>query len=723
MSFLNPLLLSGLAAVSIPIIIHFLNRRRFRRVEWAAMRFIELSVEKNRKRMDIEDLILLAIRCLLLLLLALALSRPAWRDSAAGALGLSKVTAVILLDNSGSMGLSDGVETRFELARKAAEQVVDGLPSGSAAAVFLATDAAEALLAEPTHDLNLVRKVLREARLSDRASDLQPPIETALETLKGRASVQREVYLITDDQATGWRQLGDIQTVLKRAGKDEDVQTHLILVGQPETRNLAVTDLSLATGLAPVNRPLRFEVEVTNTGTVPVENVQVSLHLDDGTAADSMVLPDIPAGASRAASLFARLPNDGWHTVAARISGDRLGFDDQRVLALRGVRELKTLLIDGDPGPEARAAESFFVRHALTPVPFAERAEYFIKPQAASVAQLGGMRFEDFDLVVMCNVAELTVAQSQLLERFVQRGGGLLIFPGNRVNAAFYNRQLGDALSLLPARLGSIYGDAKSDEKFFHYQARNYGHPIVSLWRNESAGTLASARFYQAYELLPQEGGTNNPAASSVVLRFADEKPAMVEKMHGLGRVILFASTADIGWNDLPVRPAFVPLLHRAVAAVTRHQDDSANIPVGQDYARRVNAEFVGHTAKVSTPLHEGDEHDLTRVEMIATVPTLTYAKTDRAGQYSIRLDETTEETLFAAQPDPRESDLASLTEEDIAELAAVATITRWTPMTSLRQTVEQKRVGAEFWLPLAFLVLALAGTETALAQYFSRSK
>ena len=73
MSFLNPLLLSGLAAVSIPIIIHFLNRRRFRRVEWAAMRFIELSVEKNRKRMDIEDLILLAIRCLLLLLLALAL--------------------------------------------------------------------------------------------------------------------------------------------------------------------------------------------------------------------------------------------------------------------------------------------------------------------------------------------------------------------------------------------------------------------------------------------------------------------------------------------------------------------------------------------------------------------------------------------------------------------------------------------------------------------------
>src|ERR1051325_4833064 len=98
MSFLNPIMLAGLAAISVPIIIHLLNRRRFQKVVWAAMRFIQASVEKNQKRMRIEDLILLALRCLLLALLALALARPAILSNAAGVFGQSKVTGVIILD-------------------------------------------------------------------------------------------------------------------------------------------------------------------------------------------------------------------------------------------------------------------------------------------------------------------------------------------------------------------------------------------------------------------------------------------------------------------------------------------------------------------------------------------------------------------------------------------------------------------------------------------------
>ena len=104
MSFLNPIMLFGLAAVSVPIIIHLLNRRKFQKVVWAAMRFLSISVEQNQRRMRIEDMILLALRCLLLILLALALARPAFMSKAADVFGQSKVTASIILDNSASMG-------------------------------------------------------------------------------------------------------------------------------------------------------------------------------------------------------------------------------------------------------------------------------------------------------------------------------------------------------------------------------------------------------------------------------------------------------------------------------------------------------------------------------------------------------------------------------------------------------------------------------------------
>src|SRR5947207_13046465 len=106
MNFLNPILLAGLAAVSVPIIIHLLNRRKFQKVVWAAMRFLKLSVEQNQRRMKIEDMILLALRCLLLVLLALALARPALLSNTADRFGQSKVTGIIIVDNSYRMGLS-----------------------------------------------------------------------------------------------------------------------------------------------------------------------------------------------------------------------------------------------------------------------------------------------------------------------------------------------------------------------------------------------------------------------------------------------------------------------------------------------------------------------------------------------------------------------------------------------------------------------------------------
>lgn len=731
MSFLNPLLLFGMAAVSVPIIIHLWNRRRFKKVVWAAMRFVQISVEKNKKRMDMEDLILLALRCLLLFLLALALARPAWRDSAAGAFGLAKVTSVILLDNSGSMGMSDGVETRFEQGRKAAEQIIDAMPAGSSVAIYLASDTAKPLLPEPTHDLNLARKVIREAQLSDRATEMFQPLEQAVETLKGRAAVQKEIYLITDGQNSGWGQLGDIQTLLTRAqnsGKKENLQTHLVLVGRKEERNLGISDLSLASGLSPVNRPLRYEVAVANTGSTKVENVKVSIQVDDGAVADSVVIPEVPPGQTRNASLFARLETEGWHAVTAKIGQDQLPFDDQRVLSVRGIKDLSALLIDGDPGDEPREAETFFLRHAMTPVPFAEKADYFIRPRVVTAADLSGIRFDDYEVVVLANVSELTIAKAQLLERFVRRGGGLIVFPGPRTNPTFYNERLVRELKLLPAIIGDTVGDETQDEKFVHFQSKNYDHPIVSLWRNQTAGTIASARFYKYFQLIPPPESESAEAenasnAPKVVLRYDDGNPAMVEQVVGMGRVVQFASTCDIRWNDIAVRPAFVPLLHRVMAAITQHQDRDANLPVGQPYQRRMNAELIGQDVTVVNPIHEGDERDLEKIEMVNGNPAVVYANTDQNGLYQVSLDDPPTYLKFAAQADPKESSLAELMEADLEEIRRVASVTRWGPMVDLRQAVEQQRVGAEFWLPLAILVLLVAGAETFLAQYFSRSK
>ena len=269
MSFLNTIMLAGVAAVAVPIIIHLLNRRKFKTVTWAAMKFIKLSVDQNQRRMRIEDLILLLIRCALVVLLALALARPASKDAASDVLGQTKVTAFVILDNSYSMDLQgrDG-KNAFEEARSAAQETLKALPSGSAVGVLLASDIVQSLIDEPTYDLNQAEQAIKDAKVGHHATDLYPAMEFAVgKTLKPLQTAQpKEVYVITDGQASGWRQNSDIQKLIE--DNEGAINFYVLRVGEDGSPdNLAVTKMDISSGLTPINHPLRFEVEVANHGT------------------------------------------------------------------------------------------------------------------------------------------------------------------------------------------------------------------------------------------------------------------------------------------------------------------------------------------------------------------------------------------------------------------------------------------------------------------------
>src|SRR5213595_1611146 len=94
----------GIAAGSIPIIIHLLNKQRFKKVIWGAMHWLWASYKKSQRRLQIEQLILLLIRILVLVLLAFALARPALQEGMGLLTGRASVHRVIILDNSYSMG-------------------------------------------------------------------------------------------------------------------------------------------------------------------------------------------------------------------------------------------------------------------------------------------------------------------------------------------------------------------------------------------------------------------------------------------------------------------------------------------------------------------------------------------------------------------------------------------------------------------------------------------
>ncbi len=730
MSFLNPWLLLGVAGIASPIIVHLLARKQVKRVVWAAMRFLKVTVDRNQRKMRIEDILLLVMRCLILALLAFALARPSLREGGIGLTGGDE-TAILLLDNSGSMSTTDGAVSRFEKAERAAGQILDGLPAGSRVAVWLVSDTVHESVSEPVRDLALARKSIREARRSDQGTEWQPALRRAVEVLKKQPGARKSIYAITDGQAIGWKGMGEISRLLELAKRE--MRATLVLVGEGEERNLSVTDVRLATALPTVNQPLRFEVSVANFGPAEARGVSVALAIDDEPPADEQMLDAIPpGGAPKTISLFATFREPGFHTVTARVHADRCPFDDQRCLALRVIDEVNVLLVDGAPGTEPRDSEVFYLRNALVPVPAELRDKFFIKTRTVTGAEFERAALRDFDAVVLANLVDMSPLAADALQNFIRAGGGLLVFPGSRINARLYNERLLGERGLLPAAFGPARGEvfdeaiAERPARFIRLQSKDYAHRIVELWNDPASGTLGTAQFYRAISLQPARksdvpGDAGLPA---VVLSYADGEPAVMERPFGLGRVVQFSSTADGAWNDLPVRPVFLPLMHRTLGFLIGRTGDRLNVRAGVPFAETVPAERAGKNYVVTEPGAKPGAGRTRAVVVKNGIPQVEHADTSAAGAYSVHFTDETGTTLrFASASDPAESDLHEFSTADFASLGSVARIVRWTPAVDLRGQMERTRNGTELWLPLAFLAIGLVVAETLLGNRFSRSK
>ena len=688
------------------------------------MKFLKVTVQRNQRKMNLEDIILLILRCALVCMLAFALARPALKRSGLAMFGGGE-TAFILLDNSGSMSTGDGAEPRFEKARKAAEQVLDSLPGGSSVAVWLVSDVVRDVIPQPTHDLALARKFIREAKRSDQATDLPHAVRQVIDAAQRMAPAQKQLYVVTDGQATGWKGIGAVRTMLEPVRKE--IHTRVILVGENEDRNLAVTGVRLGSALATVNQPLRFDASISNFGPEAAVSVAVSLEIDAEKPSDEQTIDAVPGGGeTRSISMFATFREPGFHTVTVRLAGDRCTFDDSRTFALKVIDEVHVLLVDGQPGTEPRESEVFYLRNALTPVPLELRDRFFIKTKTVTGGELESVPLKDFDAVVLANVVDLSTPVMQAVGSYVRNGGGLLVFPGDRISTAFYNDRMHGELRLLPAAFAEPRGEIATPDKeqtFFHLQSGNYTHRITDPWRDPKAGSLATPQFYRAFTLLPPKADDvqGNSGASSVVLNFASGTPAIMEKTFGMGRVVQFASTASARWTDLPVRPVFLPLMHRTLGHILARQEERLNVRAGTVFSYAVKQELANRPYVIATP---GGGSVAGVVADKDGSPVVSAGFTSGSGAYTTTFADDSDKPLrFAVFSDPSESDLRGTSAADVKVLETVAQVTQWSPGVDLKRSLQTDRTGKEIWLWFAALALALAVAELVLGNRWSRSK
>jgi hypothetical protein len=744
LGFIHPYLLAGLAGAAIPLIIHLLYRRRARVIRFSAIQFVLLSYKKVARKLLLREYLLLAARCLLIAALALALARPVFsRMVQAMSKPEGPAAYAIIIDNSYSMlsrppeslGLKSGA--MLERAKKLAENLIRSMEDVDEAALLFTTQepGAETLATGLTTDRKQLLEAARNVRVSYTNSRPAQALNRAGLIIEAATQPSRLILLITDMQRYGWSEgVSGEEWPAVSSGNAPDIYIFDMAAGEG-LENMAVGELSIES--VPLLREARLNIQarVHNFGKQDSSKNLVQVSLGEEILARGFLSIKGRSQESKEFILSGHSESLGHDQRQAQgtveiTTPDALLVDNRAYFHLSGGGKVQALVVDGDPKTELRKSETYFLDKALNPMLY-HRSR--IDPTTIVTDELEDYQLQDFQVLVLCNVANVSRGLAAKIRGFVEKGGGLLFTLGDRVEADLYNSTWED---LLPRELRGVKSpyagaEAEKDIRTMHID-RHFGkgpegqatHPVLSVFQDPDQGDMGLADF-TTYFLLQPEVKTK----SRVILRLTNGTPLMLEKSLGKGRVILYASSADLAWNDFCLYPTYLPLFHQTVQYLARslQKGDPGRLLAGSIVEVACPEDMEG--ALVMDP--EGNTSSLRAMEYKGQ--RLLRVKTSQPGVYYLRFQERLSpagalafsenqaDQVLVLNLDLRESDLERISEAELKKilpaesLAVVSPEKDYKGVKGLSRATGLRRIETTVDLYMLLVVVGLLAAELLL--------
>lgn len=565
MSLLQPLMLALLAAALIPIFVHLFNRRRAVKRPFPAIEFLLRSNQKLARSLKIRQWLLLLLRVAVFLLIPLALAKPyLLSDKGASPNDRLPAAVVFILDDSFSMSapsLADGGASHFDLAHRRLADLIQALPRHDRAAVVLASRPEHLLLPDLVSPPSALADVVAPLARAHDPGDLQRALEVARDLLIPAEQPVRKVVILTDLTRSGWPDTLSAD-VLSGVARVEVID---ISDGRA-LPNAAIT--AVGAGPDPSGEPNTYllwaDVLLDAAAGTPPLSALLTFTLDGSPCSPPAM--DLSPGVSTRFSCSHHLPpNAPGRATITLTAADAIPADNTASLRLSPQSQINALLINGDPNPLPLQDELFFLERALKPA--ADSASLII-PRVITPDGLTPDALAASQVVILANVSTLSDAQAASLRAFVERGGGLLIAAGDHITSEAYNRLLPTLLPRPlhdPKRLADL-DDPDAPLKVTRLGAADYSHPILQPFSLPGGEGLQKIMVYQYMMVRPDQR-----SPSRTLLRFADDSPALMEHAVGEGRVLLWTTSLDRDWNDLPLNKAYLPLMRRSIEYLAFH--------------------------------------------------------------------------------------------------------------------------------------------------------
>ena len=606
LSFLNPFFLFALAAAAIPILIHRLTKRKALTQKFSAVRLLLESQRMVTRPQRLRHLFLLALRILAIMSLVFLMARPVLTEP--GLLAPEKKAMAIILDNSLSMAYRGESGERYGLSKKAAKEVLEHF-NGQVVILPTASFPTSRFRQErqiPWMTSEEALKELSSIPFSYGRGDLNACLHLAYQKLR-ELKVGKEVFIVSDLTRGDWERfaLNKLDVVPAEVG-----MTVLRIGGSERDPNLTVKEVKLVEGETVVGVRSSLEVTVSNlsdrSGAALVQLFLSGIKVDQKS---------IDVNAMGEGKVYFELSPDkkGWVNGEVRLSTDNLSQDDNFYFPLKVREKIKVLVIDGAPKASLKESESYYLIHALRP---GDSEESPFIPRVISEEEVTKTDTNLYEVIVWMNMAR---PQGSQLASILESGKPILLFLGDQVDPDEYNR-----IPLFPwrirerkeARIGKPERIAQVDDRC----------DFLKPFSGPGGESLRAASFHRYFRV---EGSMRS------LLIFGNQDPLLVESEIGKSKILLFTSSGDLDWNDLPLKAAYLPLIQGMMKEAVGLFRDSipSTIRFGEPFGEKTRStqlagpeggpgiyQFFPLSGEmrqgVNTPLEESDLGKLTKEEV-----------------------------------------------------------------------------------------------------------
>jgi hypothetical protein len=686
MTFLNPLVLLGLAAAAIPILLHLLNLRKLKTVDFSTLRFLKELQKTTIRRLKTQQILLLILRTLIVIFSVLAFSRPALRSSLPAIGTHARTSVIVVLDNSVSMDISDTGGNRFRQARDMIMRIAGALKEGDEMALLPLSSIKSDKKRSFTQNFAFLKEEIQKLSISTATADINEGLRAASALLNASQNINREIYIITDAQ----NQVA--QSIARDSSRlfSDNTSIFVVPAGRQDAvsdQNISLDSLAIITRIFEREKPVEVQAIVHNSSNRDAAGIVLSMLFNGERMAQRTV--DIPAGQTRTVAISAIPRGNGLIKAAVEIENDALEADNKRYFGFMLAPPPSVGIIGNTESTE-------FLKLGLGPDISALRSY--------APGQSAALRFDENDVMIIASM--LPESDALRLDQYINGGGNVLIFADAE---AAEQQQIQFLNSVGIAPVNAISFTAQNPGGFIMTDRR---HPLFNGVFKGQENTLPgeSPRMLKAMpcgagqEIISMQGGA-----------------FLSEIRRGEGRILYCAVPAGTAWSNLPYTGIMPTIIHRALRYLSTRQELAREIQCGQEARMILPARIMAGTTLFKIQDPAGLETMGQTVSLPAGI-SISAGNPVLPGVYAISTQNGMPISSLSVNLQPREGHLYYTPYKELLNVlkkrlsAPDNAILLESDPADIAQNVAKARIGTELWRFFLGLAIACAIAEMFIA-------